>query len=306
VDDPPAQHAFPLQAGLGPPSEASPFDTGSPSDNDAPTFTGFYVVENAAGPLAVPESAAADYAGYPVPGLPGGAQQATTDARWLIHTGGDYYDFEDFRSRVVRATPPFPYDYEWRFTGTSLCLDLNAYLDGMDDPIIEVPFELWRIGYGTPDDVSDDVRMTCQILEGPDGEGGNEQGVCDIGGDSPVSDGDDDPYSDWVYVNVPEDDTPGEAGYLADVEDMRNGGHPGAEVLGRLVLVNLDGGNAPPYATALPETGTVFRITTGPRPYLAPARRTGRRRPGDPHQSDLLVEPARPHGALPAPGFRDA
>ena len=40
------------------------------------------------------------------------------------------------------------------------------------------------------------------------------------------------------------------------------------EALARTVLVQLDGGTAPPYDVALPEPGTIFRIAS--RPASAP------------------------------------
>jgi hypothetical protein len=149
-----------------------------------------------------------------------------------------------------------PYDWEWRFTGTTICN--RAFEDGVN---VEVPFELWRIGVNTPDDPSDDTRVSCWILE--DG-GGAEAGVFDITGDHDTSGADNDPASDWIYFRVPTDDSPGEAGYLADEAAMLDGSYAydGTYAMNRLVLVNFNGGSAPPYTADLPEEGTVFRITT--------------------------------------------
>jgi hypothetical protein len=91
---------------------------------------------------------------------------------------------------------------------------------------------------------------------------GAEDYVFDIAGDHPISGGDNDPYTDWVYWYKPQDngETPGEAGY--------DGFFFGTDAQGdrtfsRQVLVNWNGGTAPgPYDADLPETGTTFRYIT--------------------------------------------
>ena len=56
----------------------------------APNFKLFETVANANGALVPSTGAAADWAGFPVPERPGTTvdQQATTDANWMIATGG--------------------------------------------------------------------------------------------------------------------------------------------------------------------------------------------------------------------------
>jgi hypothetical protein len=199
--------------GIGPGSRTGRFSTGTPAAPTEGRFSGFEVVHNAAGPVDPPESAGADFAGYPVAASPGPAQQATTDARWVVHTssGNDFEDFQlyvrDFGSYNGRI---FPFDWEWRFIGSSLCY-------GIGDPgySFEVPFALWRTGVGTPDDPSDDVRMTCLLDE--IGEG-TLVGVFDIGGGTTLGTSSD--AVDWI---LPADDTPGASGYEADAAAIREG-----------------------------------------------------------------------------------
>ena len=76
---------------------------------------------------------------------------------------------------------------------------------------------------------------------------------------------DNDPYTDWIYFARPSDTSPGQAGYLAAEQQMLAGtydGHNETEVMARLVLVYWNGGTAPPYTPDMPETGTIFRITS--------------------------------------------
>lgn len=68
---------------------------------------------------------------------------------------GDINRWERFRNYL------FARDFEIRFTD-QLAYGVRAL---SDDAIIEVPFELWDIGVGTPNDASDDVRMIPIILE---------------------------------------------------------------------------------------------------------------------------------------------
>ena len=223
------------------------------------------VVANASGPID-PHPAAAAFAGFPTPGNAdpdSTVQQATNTVRWLLSTGNSNAfngSFETWVDRVVRGNNfdfLYPYDYEMRFTGSSL-----AALDGIfgqsgTNPT--VPFELWNVGIGTPDDPSDDVRMIPVLL---DIDGNGEWNLNTT--DSPQSSQDDDPVTDWVYWYSPVDESPGEAGYLA----FENGGTPDLseinhEVLGRVTLVGWNIGLDPAaWSASRPEDGTVFRIRT--------------------------------------------
>ncbi|MCK7526136.1 MAG: hypothetical protein MZV64_55280 [Ignavibacteriales bacterium] len=49
-----------------------------------------------------------------------------------------------------------PYDFEIRFTAAGGRGDEFVH---MVKDLMDVPFELWNIGIGTPDDPSDDYRM---------------------------------------------------------------------------------------------------------------------------------------------------
>ena len=269
----------------------------------APGIRYFDCVANGAGPIDPPEGAAAPWetppALFPVrvdpndptdDGRPTEAQQVGP-AEWLIHTfdnggsngGGTRSSYDAFIERTFRADPARlallgSYDWEMRFTaGGGYGWDaFNTY--NADT----VPFELWRTGIDTPNDPSDDVRCIPWILGDVLGDGSGDNFVFDIsqwgsalavdpdsshdGFEHSVSGGDNDPYTDAVYWRLPEDDSPGEAGYNAFeagmISDPLN--WPGNEppIMDRMVLVNWNGGTIPPFNQDLPETGTIFRIVT--------------------------------------------
>jgi hypothetical protein len=176
-----------------------------------------------------------------------------------------------------------PYDYEIRFTATGGKALVPAALGLAADRLIDVPFELWNIGIGTPDDPSDDYRMFPNIL---DVDGDNKwnlltrTGVDSVdhgggGATHSISDGANDPFTDWIYWVQPANRSPGQAGYNAIVtgaeaaigggQDAYLGaGTAGTDVMRRMVLVGLDFGSivSGTYPQSYPEAGTTFRIVT--------------------------------------------
>jgi hypothetical protein len=255
----------------------------------------FQCVANGAGVLDPIEPGAADFANFPTPpGLDGDGRvddrQQVGDGHWFFHTGGDYGDIDEwiertFRGDANRLANLGGYDWEMRFTGENSNPGVGggyAWAAFTSGNAFWVPFELWRIGISTPDDPSDDVRLIPWIFD----DGGDSlyymsswggDPNCGPGGcESPISGGDNDPYTDWVYWKVPLDETPGTAGYdvfeAAMIADPQN--WPGDEhaVMDRTVLVNWNGdttatatgGATVPsgYNQDLPELGTVFRLIT--------------------------------------------
>lgn len=240
-------------------------------------YNNFQVTANASGPLETPAYAAVNWEGFPNPGgLPlseyqGGIQQSN-GAVWFIHGGGSDIDYESFVKRTLRdgsLNDAFSVnDYEIRFTERcARTMDGNITLDDCiglralgDMELMEIPFELWDIGKGTPMDPSDDVRLVAGICEGTLCGAGIDDGVFDVGGDHTASSRSDDPVSDWIYFYRPSDTTPGQRGrdrFYSGDEDVTL-----EEVISRIVLVGWDIGSRPPYNPPLPETGTVFRITS--------------------------------------------
>jgi hypothetical protein len=228
-------------------------------------FKKFSVVANASGPLNPFAAGSFFFAGFPTPGdldPVSGVQQSTNASRWGIHTAdnGARGDYASFVSRTSRdgANWPFiiPYDFEIRFTATGGWAT-DIYNSGTVS--MQVPFELWNIGIGTPNDPSDDYRMIPFLLDNDLDATFNLSSA-----DHTVSGGLNDPYTDWVYWVNPVDMTPGQAGYLA-VEPLMQaqtytGDPSGDEAMARMVFVEWNGGTAPPYIADLPETGTIFRI----------------------------------------------
>ncbi len=256
-------------------------------------FASMQVVANNCGELDPPSAGAFDFGNFPtgtdadgVPLRPDDAQQCVGSGLWGIHTaddggssgGGTRAFYEAFLSRATRDGANFAridaYDFEMRFTGSND----DPGVDGgyaiewfNDDNVFWVPFELWNIGKGTPDDPSDDFRMIPYIIDDGDDNtfsleswGTEANGGGDL--EHSVSGGDNDPYTDWVYWMNPADQSPGTAGYdvaeAAMLGGTYDGSQAGLEVLARVVLVSWNGGTEPPFAQDCPEEGTVFRLNT--------------------------------------------
>lgn len=226
---------------------------------------------------------------HPSPDRPTmGLQQSTNSSAWGIAVGGGNASYGDesgpfntgssWVGRSIRETwvTIGSDNYEWRFTQRCAdgidgnivetdCLAWRAFNDGL---IVEVPFEIWNVG--TTDDPSDDYRLLPAICEEAcfgDGSveqynaAGYESFKFDIGSDHPVSGGDNDPYSDWIYMYKPQDNgaAPGEQGY---VNFFFGDEGTGDRTFSRQVLVNWNGGSERPYNAELPEIGTTFRYIT--------------------------------------------
>jgi hypothetical protein len=250
----------------------------------------FAMVANAAGVIDPPAPGAAAFASFPTPdGTDPVAGQQANGARWLITTGdnggsngggtrGTYAAFvtrtfraaEDGGARLARIGA---YDWEWRFTEAG-GWGWDGFNTGNADT---VPFELWRTGSGTPDDPSDDVRLIPWILGDATGDGSGDNFVFDLsqygggatchdGCEHSISSGDNDPYTDWVYWRIPTNEAAGDAGYqefaAAMQDDPTNWAGNELPVMDRMVLCEWNGGIEPPFVSAMPETGTIFRITT--------------------------------------------
>ncbi len=251
-------------------------------------FANFSVVANGAGALNPAEGAAANWES-PValfPSLRPTENQQVGDAEWLIHTGemgaSNNSSYTYFKNRVTQNGARWPLiipnDFEIRFTARdNKAFIPNAYSTGADGGVlIEVGFELWNIR--DPQNADDDVRLFPFILDVDENGAFNllRQPLLDQLGygdnaDHSVSGGANDPYTDWIYWIIPEDNAPGEAGYnalLAKIAANPDGyeyldGTQG-DLLRRMVLVNWNGGDVVGgvYNQEMPETGTVFRITT--------------------------------------------
>ncbi len=137
-----------------------------------------------------------------------------------------------------------PWDFELRFTEAG-GYGWWAFTSGVTGA---VPFELWNIGMGTPDDASDDYQMIPIMYEGGGTSGAYTP---DHGPDGAFGY----PAFDRIYWYNPAD---GEtyADYASDIE--ANGGvtadHTSNEVIGRLLVCDFDQNGLPPAS------GSVIRI----------------------------------------------
>jgi hypothetical protein len=187
-----------------------------------------------------------------------------------MQTGGGWYFVTGFATDADYATAVnswsgnrvlwpkmIPYDYEIRFTAAGG----KAWLGFSTKALIDVPFELWRIGIGTPGDPSDDVRLIPVILDD------NSNGAFDFHLDHAASGGNNDPYCDPIYWYLPDaNPTPGHAGYDAAIARMGPSYDFTTEVrvIRGFTLMNWNqrqGGNPGPE-TAMPDVGTVIRLET--------------------------------------------
>lgn len=242
---------------------------GAPND-----YKDFLTVANAAGPLSPPEYGAFAFngSGFPHPTTadrpaPRAQSTVTLGAQgWGIHTGevggGILYSY--FLTRVARNdnfSRIVPNDFELRFTAAGG----KGIMAFTTETLVDVPFELWNIGIGTPDDPSDDYRMIPWINDADGNDVFNIEAI-----DHSISGGDNDPQTDWIYWRNPANRLPGTAGYDQFVADATAGTYDFAspEVMARMVLVFWNGGSVsdPTYPANLPltmpETGTVFRLVS--------------------------------------------
>jgi hypothetical protein len=230
----------------------------------------FLHVANAGGKISPPTFAAFAFNSDGFPTLDGLDANGVNDrpandwggGRWGIHTNPDPSDisYTRFVSRVFRGGANFsrfiPYDYEIRFTAAGG----KGYLTFTSGAIVDVPFELWNIGIGTPDDPSDDFRMLPLINDADGNDVFNLEQA-----DHTISGGDNDPYTDWIYWYEPANKAPGSAGYDAWVASQSDN-DIGDEVMARMVLVNWNGGSIsdPTWPanvnSVMPATGNVIRI----------------------------------------------
>ncbi|MGB5895662.1 MAG: T9SS type A sorting domain-containing protein, partial [Ignavibacteriaceae bacterium] len=257
------------------------------------TFKDFAVTANGNGILDPTEPGAVDFGGFPTIPSPidddpnPTDRQQVGDGHWAFHTwdnggtndGGERGAFDDgtdnsWLSRTTRNgfDNIIPMDFEMRFTGTAPGEGGGYAARVFDDGgTTWVPFELWNIGSNTPDDPSDDFRMVPwhfdtdynNVYDMSNWGDSNTPGNGEF--EHSASGGNNDPYTDPIYWAQPEDVSPGSAGYDAAETEMLAGTYTGdreTEVLARTVLMNWNGGEMPPFTQDMPETGTVFRLTS--------------------------------------------
>jgi hypothetical protein len=270
--------------------------SGAPND-----FKFFETVSNAAGAITPTQagSFAFNGSGFPLP--PSGAdrpvgnvQQTTGFAAGMgygIHTGvnaaGMDYHYPFFVSRVTqggsRWTEIVPFDFEIRFTAAGGKALFPAAFGSATDQLVDVPFELWNVGMNTPTNAADDYRMFPNILDVDGNFGFNfltQAGVDTVdngggGATHTISGGANDPFTDWVYWVQPANKAPGQAGYNAIVTEVTamiaaaqdpylSPATDGIDAIRRQVLVgwNIGPVGTGVYGRNMPETGTVFRITS--------------------------------------------
>ncbi|MBN1299771.1 MAG: T9SS type A sorting domain-containing protein [Melioribacteraceae bacterium] len=251
---------------------------GAPND-----FADFVAIQNAGGPLDPPQAAFPYWYSHMPESFSDGDEhyneQQVGGAWWFFSNTALSTDYLAMRSAWTGYTGGYgnnpgihwliPDDWEVRFTDQG-----SEALFNWSDPafVANVPFEIWNVG--DPNDPADDYQCVPLALDN-DGDG-----VFDINDlDHPGSSADNDPYTDAIYWVVPQDDTPGSAGYEAVIALIKadpataqayylwaywdDDYHtwPGPM---RMNFMNWNGGLVADatYNQDLPEVGTIFRIKT--------------------------------------------
>ena len=254
----------------------------------------FETTANGNGLLDPSEPAALAFQGYKTPedNSPTDNQQVG-NGLWAVATAdnggtngdgsrGSYAAFIErtFIGDSLRWERFWRYNWEIRFTGSynnpgvGGGFAVNYYTDKR---AYWVPFELWRIN---PDNPSEELRLIPWLFNDDtlfdlSSYGSLLDGTCGSNGcEHSISGGDNDPYTDWVYWNIPADSngnivtTYGDSAYnvfkdsaIAD-PTMTNWNFDEQPVMARTVLVNWNGGVQPPFTQDLPEQGTIFKIST--------------------------------------------
>lgn len=152
-----------------------------------------------------------------------------------------------------------PNNYEIRWTGDSGNPAGKAWMAFTTGSLVDVPFSLWFLGPNL-DDPSDDIRMMPWLFDD------DEDDVFSFKLDHTASGGNNDPYSDWIYFMMPNDNPqPGEQDYLdlvaAMTPDPPNwAGDVEVEHIARFVVMNWNQNQGGGGVNEWPDVGTVFRI----------------------------------------------
>ncbi|NOZ74007.1 MAG: T9SS type A sorting domain-containing protein [FCB group bacterium] len=249
------------------------------------------VVANADGPINPPVDGLA-YWFFPSYLIADGGysnQQVTTNTIWFFDIGPQYGFNETammdsmfaYTGGIGHALTGIgvllPDDFEIRFTGNGEAIDYWG-----TGAVVAVPFEWWNVG--TSDDPSDDFRMIVYLRD----EDNNQEWNLQFGreeADHATSGGLNDPWTDRIYVLSPVDETPGSTGHDAFMAAYESGGSlppwtagpgdndPGGPLdawnaFSHVVFMIWNGGDVvaatspADYSAQVPETGTIFRITT--------------------------------------------
>jgi hypothetical protein len=152
-----------------------------------------------------------------------------------------------------------PNNYEIRWTGDAGNPAGKAWMAFTTGSLVDVPFSLWFLGPNL-NDPSDDIRMMPWLFDD------DEDDVFSFKLDHTASGGNNDPYSDWIYFMMPNDNPqPGEQDYLdlvaAMTPDPANwAGDVEVEHIARFVVMNWNQNQGSGGENEWPDVGTVFRI----------------------------------------------
>ena len=166
-------------------------------------FKNFLVVANGDGSCTeeVPCQGSQDWGGFPTAYT--GRVNQSDGYGWFFHGGGSSSgSYDTMISRIIRGSGwkyLIPNDIEYRWTWDDDNWAYAAYTSGS---LVKVGFEVWNKTL--------DFRYCPWFYDYDTNEAFGLHP-----NDSPGSGGANDPYTDWIYPRLPEDTSPGEAGYQA-------------------------------------------------------------------------------------------
>ena len=168
----------------------------------------------------------------------------------------DIDDHQKAKERWTNSGENFPKlfrnKYSLKFTPTGG----KGWMAFTTKNLVDVPFEIWFLNE-TLEDTTDDVRMIPWIMDD------NENDTMDFKLDHKASGGNNDPYSDWIFFMMPEENAePGEQAYY-DAVARSNPGYDGSmeiEHIANFVLMNWNLSQGSGGVNELPDMGTTFLI----------------------------------------------
>jgi hypothetical protein len=152
-----------------------------------------------------------------------------------------------------------PNNYEIRWTGDASNPAGKAWMAFTTGSLVDVPFSIWYLGPNL-DNPADDIRMMPWL---------NDDDADDLFSfklDHQASGGNNDPYSDWIYFMMPNDNPqPGEQDYLDLIAAMEPDptawpGEVEVEHIARFIIMNWNLNQGSGTEADWPDVGTVFRL----------------------------------------------
>jgi len=183
-----------------------------------------------------------------------------------MQTGGGYFfcvaapsdidEHRDAKERWTNSGESFPKLFRNTYSLNFTPSGGKGWMAFTTKNLVDVPFEIWFLNE-TLEDTTDDIRMIPWIMD----DNGND--TMDFKLDHKASGGNNDPYSDWIFFMMPEENAqPGEQAYY-DAVARSNPGYDGSmeiEHIANFVIMNWNLNQGSGGVNELPDIGTTFLI----------------------------------------------